>query len=117
MEKQNKNLEKNGGYQNEDVIWHTHSNKLMIKMLEYFYKDIPVVDLGCGHNWYCGVLERLGYLAIGVDKLRLKGVDIHDIDLTDKIIDTVYNDGNEPELLNLNLYDYIVRYNDNLTKS
>lgn len=72
----NKNVATNGGYQNEDVVWHQHSNKLMVKILEYFKKDIPVIDLGCGHNWYCGVLSYLGYSAIGVDSVRLKGVDI-----------------------------------------
>ncbi|HXP51386.1 MAG TPA: hypothetical protein VN922_15625, partial [Bacteroidia bacterium] len=65
MNNENKNLATNGGYQNEDVVWHQHSNKLMVKILEYFPKDIPVIDLGCGHNWYCGVLQHLGYDATG----------------------------------------------------
>ena len=85
MENQNKNLDTNGGYQNEDVIWHQHSNKLMLKILEYFSKGIPVIDLGCGHNWYCGVLEHFGYDAQGVDSVKLKGVDII-ADITNPLI-------------------------------
>lgn len=73
---ENKNIETNGGYQNEDVVWHQHSNLLMLKMLELWPdKNIPIIDLGCGHNWYASVLNHLGYKAIGVDGVLLKGVD------------------------------------------
>lgn len=67
----------NGAYDLEGVIWHQHSNKLMVKILELWPdKSIPVVDLGCGHNFYCSVLEYAGYNAIGVDGCNLKGVDL-----------------------------------------
>jgi hypothetical protein len=58
----------NGGYDLEGVIWHQHSNKLMVKILEYFTKDVPVIDLGCGHNFYVSVLNYAGYSAFGFDQ-------------------------------------------------
>lgn len=61
----------NGGYDKEGVIWHQHSNKLMVKILEYFKKDTPVIDLGCGHNFYVSVLRYCGYDAWGTDKVYL----------------------------------------------
>ena len=67
----------NGAYDLEGVIWHTHSNRLMVKILELWTdKTVPVVDLGCGHNFYCSVLSYAGYNAVGVDGVKLKGVDI-----------------------------------------
>jgi hypothetical protein len=61
----------NGGYDLEGVIWHQHSNRLMVKILEYFPKDIPVLDLGCGHNFYVSVLNYAGYKAFGFDQVSL----------------------------------------------
>ena len=61
----------NGGYDLEGVIWHQHSNHLMKKILEYFPKDIPVKDLGCGHNFYVSVLNYAGYKATGYDVVDL----------------------------------------------
>lgn len=61
----------NGGYDAEGVIWHQHSNKLLVKILEYFSKDVPVMDIGCGHNFYVTVLNYLKYQAIGFDMVDL----------------------------------------------
>jgi hypothetical protein len=61
----------NGGYDLEGVIWHQHSNQLMKKILEYFSKYIPVVDIGCGHNFYVSVLNHAGYTAMGCDLVDL----------------------------------------------
>lgn len=77
----NKNEDVNGAYQNEDVLWHQHSNKLLIKLMEYFKPGVPVVDLGCGHNWYSNTLKFLGYDSTGVDAVRLNGID-HCLDVT-----------------------------------
>lgn len=60
-----------GGYDAEGVIWHQHSNKLMVKILEYFSKDLPVMDMGCGHNFYVSVLNYVGYRAWGTDLVYL----------------------------------------------
>ncbi len=63
-------MEKNGGYDLEGVIWHQHSNKLMKKILELWpNKNIPIVDLGCGHNFYVSVLKYAGYDALGIDSV------------------------------------------------
>ncbi len=68
---------KNGSYDLEGVIWHQHSNLLMAKILQLWPdKNIPVVDLGCGMNYYCSVFEFTGYGAIGIDGACLKGVDM-----------------------------------------
>jgi hypothetical protein len=64
----------NGGYDNEGVIWHQHSNHLMKKILEYFPKDIPVIDLGCGHNFYVSVLNYFGYKSSGYDVVDLGSI-------------------------------------------
>ena len=61
----------NGGYDAEGVIWHQHSNQLLKMILEYFKKDIPVMDLGCGHNFYVSVMKYLGYEAWGTDLVDL----------------------------------------------
>lgn len=61
----------NGAYDAEGIIWHQHSNKLMKKILEFFHKDISVMDLGCGHNWYVSVLRYFGYDAWGTDMVYL----------------------------------------------
>lgn len=57
----------NGGYQLQDIVWHQHSNILMVEILKLFPKHIPISDLGCGHNWYVGVLAAFGYKAFGID--------------------------------------------------
>ncbi len=57
----------NGAYDLEGVIWHQHSNKLMVEILKLWPdKEIPVLDIGCGHNFYVGVLNYAGYKAEGV---------------------------------------------------
>lgn len=72
----------NGAYDLEGVIFHQHSNRLMEKILELWPdKSVPVVDLGCGHNFYCSVLDYAGYKAVGVDGVKMKGVDAQ-IDIT-----------------------------------
>lgn len=58
---------KNGAYQDESIIWHQHSNLLMVEILKYFKKDTTVIDLGCGHNFYCNVLRKFGYHTISFD--------------------------------------------------
>lgn len=71
------NEKNNGGYDLEGVIWHQHSNRLMKKILELWPdKSVPVVDLGCGHNFYVMVLKYAGYNAVGIDSVPLKAVDI-----------------------------------------
>lgn len=72
----------NGGYDLEGVIWHQHSNKLMVKILEYFPKEIPVIDLGCGHNFYVSVLNYAGYEAIGTDLVNLGSNYFYKSDIT-----------------------------------
>lgn len=70
-------MENNGGYDLEGVIYHQHSNLLMKKILELWPdKDVPVVDIGCGHNFYVSVLRYAGYNAIGIDCVELNGVDV-----------------------------------------
>lgn len=62
---------KNGAYDLEGVIYHQHSNRLMKKILELFDVNTPVIDLGCGHNFYVSVLNYAGYNAIGVDNVDM----------------------------------------------
>lgn len=67
----------NGGYDAEGVIWHQHSNKLMVMLLKLWPdKNIPIIDLGCGHNFYSNVFKYLGYDSTGVDIVRLNGIDM-----------------------------------------
>lgn len=62
----------NGAYDLEGVIWHQHSNKLMVEILKLFPKDVPVIDIGCGHNFYISVLKYAGYVnAWGLDLVDL----------------------------------------------
>jgi hypothetical protein len=61
----------NGGYDLQGVIWHQHSSRLLIKIMEYFPKDVPVIDIGCGHNFYVSVLKYAGYSAVGCDLVDL----------------------------------------------
>lgn len=70
-------MSNNGAYDLTGVIWHQHSPRLMEAILKLWPdKSIPVVDLGCGMNYYCSVLEHAGYNAVGIDGCKLKGVDI-----------------------------------------
>lgn len=96
QEKENKNLSNNGGYQNEDVLWHQHSNRLLIELIKYFPQEIPVIDLGCGHNWYCNTLRFFKYNTRGVDSTRLPGVD-----LFDDITDSKFREGFGNEIMNV----------------
>lgn len=75
----------NGGYDAEGVIWHQHSNKLMLKILELFPKEVPVLDVGCGHNFYISVLNYLGYKAEGCDLVDLGSKYFFKADVTDLI--------------------------------
>lgn len=80
----------NGAYDLEGVLWHTHSNELMKKILELWPdKTIPVIDLGCGMNYYCSVLNYAGYKAVGVDGTNLKAVDVV-ADITDQSLKSMW---------------------------
>ena len=39
----------------------------MKEILKLFPKEIPVIDIGCGHNFYVSVLNYAGYDALGFD--------------------------------------------------
>lgn len=93
----------NGGYDLEGVIWHQHSNHLMKKILEYFPKDIPVIDFGCGHNFYVSVLRYAGYDAIGFDLTTLGSKWAFELDIT-KPIETIT--GN-PNIISLEVGEHI----------
>lgn len=71
MNNQNKNIDTNGGYKPEDAVWHAYSPKLCLAIMEFFSKEIPIIDLGCGLNNYISIMNSLGYNGIGVDKLDL----------------------------------------------
>lgn len=74
----------NGSYDLEGVIWHQHSNKLMKKILEIWPdKSTPIVDLGCGHNFYVSVLQYAGYDAIGLDMVDLGSKYFRNRDITE----------------------------------
>lgn len=75
----------NGSYDLEGVIWHQHSNRLLIKIMELFKKEIPIIDLGCGHNFYVSVLNYAGYEAVGMDMVNLRHNDAVQCDITKKI--------------------------------
>lgn len=75
----------NGGYDIEGVIYHQHSNLLMKEILKMFHVDIPVIDLGCGHNFYVSVLNYAGYKASGCDIVDLGHKNFFTCDLTKPI--------------------------------
>lgn len=107
----------NGGYDAEGVIWHQHSNKLMLKILEMFDKDVPVIDVGCGHNWYVSVLKHLGYQAIGFDLVDLGSKYFGVWDVTKPIPDLAV----KTNILSLEVGEHIPEdlsagYLDNLTQ-
>lgn len=67
----------NGAYDLQGCIWHTHSNRLLIKIMELWpNKQDAIVDLGCGHNFYTNVLKLDGRSAIGIDAVPMNGVDL-----------------------------------------
>lgn len=72
----------NGGYDLQGCIWHTHSNRLLIKILELWVnKNIPIIDFGCGHNFYMQVLTVAGYKTVGIDSVDMRSKDfiLHDV--------------------------------------
>lgn len=72
-----------GAYDLEGVIWHQHSNKLMKAILELWKKEEqPVVDIGCGHNFYVSVFKYAGYAAVGVDLVDLGSKHFFKVDIT-----------------------------------
>lgn len=75
----------NGGYDLEGVIWHQHSNKLMKEILKWFDKEMPVLDLGCGHNFYVSVLNYAGYQAMGIDLVNLGSKYFYNCDITEPL--------------------------------
>lgn len=85
-------VENNGAYDLEGVIWHQHSNKLMKAILELWKKeDLPVVDIGCGHNFYVSVFKYAGYAAVGVDLVDLGSKHFFKVDITRPfLIDVTY---------------------------
>lgn len=104
----------NGAYDLEGVIFHQHSNRLMEKILELWPdKSVPVVDLGCGHNFYCSVLECAGYNAIGVDGVKMKGVDlvanITNLDLKFYMFTHYFTSG-KPNILSLEVGEHIPQH-------
>lgn len=92
---------KNGAYDLEGVIWHQHSNHLMKAILELWPdKTVPVVDLGCGHNFYVTVLNYAGYAAVGFDNVDLGSRFFLKADLTERtrLLGSwnIFNKGHKP---------------------
>lgn len=106
----------NGSYDLEGVIWHQHSNKLMVEILKLWpEKEIPIIDLGCGHNFYINVLRYAGYKDVmGIDNANLRSVDVI-ADITHKITQPRYS-----RIISLEVGEHIPphladAYLDNLT--
>lgn len=73
----------NGAYDLEGIIWHQHSPQLMEKILKMWTdKSVPVIDLGCGLNYYVTVLNCAGYQAWGYDAIYLGHLRSSKMDLT-----------------------------------
>lgn len=82
------NTENNtGGYDQEGVIWHQHSNRLLKKIMEFFPKEIPVIDLGCGHNFYISAMIYCGWhnASHGLDAVDLGSKYMEVLDITKPI--------------------------------
>jgi len=70
-------------YGMDGVVWHQHSNRLMLKLLELLPKDEFVSDIGCGLGYYIYCLRYAGYHACGYDSLNiLNSPYIEQVDLT-----------------------------------
>jgi len=70
-------------YGHDGVIWHQHSNKLMLAILELWpEKKIPINDLGAGHGYYVSTLNYLGYHARGFDSTDLGNKNVELLDVT-----------------------------------
>lgn len=73
----------NGAYDLEGVIWHQHSPRLMEQILKMWSdKERPIIDLGCGLNYYVTVLLCAGYKAWGYDAVMLGHANTSLIDLS-----------------------------------
>jgi hypothetical protein len=111
----------NGGYDLEGVIYHQHSNLLMKKILELWPdKNIPIVDLGCGHNFYVSVLRYAGYWALGYDIVDLGSKYFSQSDCTKPILLTADDRQVETNVISLEIgehipYDKCFGYLDNVT--
>lgn len=113
------NQNNTGAYDLEGVIWHQHSNKLMVKLLELWPdKERLILDLGCGHNFYCTVFDYAGYQTLGIDGAKLRSVD-YVLDITEPL-----NDGaiaEECNVISLEVGEHIPEeksgaYLDNVTR-
>lgn len=115
---ENKNIQNNGGYNPEDLIWHQHSNKLLVKILEFWQdKTIPIFDIGCGHNFYVNVLHHHRYMATGFDWVHFPGV--YKMDITKPM--TGFEIRDRVNVLSLEVGEHIPAeradgYLDNLTR-
>jgi hypothetical protein len=70
-------------YGKEGVIWHQHSNKLMLAILDLWHqKEVSVFDLGAGHGYYVSTLSYLGYDAHGYDITNLGNSNVHVRDIS-----------------------------------
>lgn len=96
--------EKNGAYDLEGVIWHQHSNLLLIEIMKYFSKEIPVVDIGCGHNFYVSALNYAGWSAIGCDLVDLNHKSFFIQDATE---DITYLGTNKLNVISLEVGEHI----------
>jgi len=77
----------NGSYDLEGVIWHQHSPRLMLKIIELWPdKNVPIIDLGCGLNYYITVLIIAGHRGIGLDAVDLGSKYFQQVDLTKPIV-------------------------------
>ncbi len=106
----------NGGYKPEDIIWHQHSSRLMKAILEIWTKDITIKDLGCGHNYYAGVLNTLGYNAIGFDLIDINKSEY--FIKADLCLDSIYS-FQKTNIISLEVgehipYNYCFSYLDNI---
>jgi hypothetical protein len=113
--------ENTGGYGDEGVLWHQHSNLLMRKILELWPdKNIPIADFGCGHNWYVSVFNYYGYTAYGFDMVDLGSKYFTTADITEPAFYQIKNPDGRVNILSLEVGEHIPaeladRYLNNLT--
>ncbi len=114
--------ENTGGYGDEGVLWHQHSNLLMRKILELWdNKTTPIIDFGCGHNWYVSVFNYYGYRAYGIDMVDLGSKYFTSWDITQGFLFEIKNPDGNVNVLSLEVGEHIPAefadvYLDNLTK-
>lgn len=103
---------KTGIWSEEEAWTHAFSYYTAKYIGDYFEKDVPVIDLGCGKGTYCAYLSDRGFVDVtGIEGKRLMEVDYNHIIVADLTLGLAGWQGN---VISLEVFEHIPKQYENI---